>query len=68
MSRGGPGTAIVLHRITGRHTSHAIYTKQQAHAYVHTQVHIQYTHTRTHTPPGTMSCATTKAERWIVLL
>lgn len=47
MSRGGPGTAIVLHRITGRHTSHAIYTKQQAHAYVHTQVHIQYTHTHT---------------------
>lgn len=65
-SRGGPGTAIVFYRITGRHTSHAIYTRQQAHADVHTQVHIQYTHNRA--PPQTMSGVTTKPERWIVPL
>lgn len=34
-------------RITGRHTSHAIYTRQRAHTDVHAQVHIQHTHTHT---------------------
>lgn len=38
-SRGGPGTAIVYHRITGRHTSHYIYIGQQVHADVHTLTH-----------------------------
>lgn len=48
MSRGGSGTAIILHRITGRHTSRPIYTRQQTHAGVHRPVHIQYKHTTAH--------------------
>lgn len=47
MSRAGTGMAIVLQRITSRRKTHAIYTKQQAHADVNTQVCIQYTHTHT---------------------
>lgn len=66
MSRGGSGTAIILRRITGRHTSRPIYTRQQTHAGVHRPAHAVQTHNDT--PPGTMSRATTKAERWIVLL
>lgn len=68
-SRGGPGTAIVFHRITGRHTSHVIYTRQQwTRRCPYTGTHTAHTHTQTHISRGTMSHVITKAGRWIVLL
>lgn len=44
------------HRITGQHTSHAIYTRQRAHTDVHAQVHIQHTHTPANTSGDNEPC------------
>lgn len=53
-SRGGPGTAIVMHRVTSQHAAHTIYTKQSAGTFTCTC----YACTRTHTPRKTTArCA-----------